>query len=206
MMNIPCIKRRITALLIAITVGLCIYCAYLKRISESPASASVCLPQIASLNAETSEEVEALKENGKPMIIAFGADYCPTCINYKPYIDALATEYSESIIIKYVDTEEHEPIRYEYNIELIPSTIFYDSTGNIHTPSDEVQLEKFDDIIEERGYISDKFSVCTGEELSLNNNYEYGVNEEGELAYCKYVGLIDMVQLRQIAEELLAKK
>lgn len=206
MVSILSDKRRITAILIAIIVGLCMYCAYLKQPSGRSAEAIVCPSQIASFDANTFEEIESLKEEGKPMIIAFGADYCPTCVNYRPYVDALAAEYEKSIIVKYIDTEKNEPIRYEYNIELIPSTIFYDGNGTVYIPSEDVALTAFEDLVESREYISDKIEICTGDELALDANFEYGVNTEGELVYCKYAGLIEMTQLRQIAEELLAVK
>lgn len=205
-MNILNDKQRTIAILIAIIAGLCMYCAYLKQPSDRPAETTACLSQGASFDANTFEEIESLKEAGKPMIIAFGADYCPTCVNYRPYVDALAAEYEESIIVKYIDTEKNEPIRYEYNIELIPSTIFYDGYGAVYIPSEDVALTAFEDLVESREYVSDKIEICTGDKLALDDNFEYGVNAEGELVYCKYAGLIEMTQLRQIAEELLAMR
>ena len=60
------------------------------------------------------------------------------------------------------------------------------------------------EIVEERRYISDAIDVVHGDDLVLNNVYEYGASKSGELVYCKYEGLRDMVELKQIAEDPLS--
>ena len=37
-------------------------------------------------DADTLEDIDKLKGQNKPIIIMLGADYCPTCKNYKPYV------------------------------------------------------------------------------------------------------------------------
>lgn len=155
-------------------------------------------------DADTMDEVNGLKTENKPIIVVFGSDYCPTCASYKPYIKELNQDYGDKIVIKYIDTTKHEDIRKEYNIELIPSTIFYYPDGEAYRPKDSIEIESINEVVDELKYVSDTIITVSGDELSLNNSFEYGVDENGELVYCKFIGLLEMLQLEQIAEELLA--
>jgi thiol-disulfide isomerase/thioredoxin len=154
-------------------------------------------------DAKTYEDIDALLHSGKPVIIAFGADYCPACQNYLPYINELNTLYKDEIIIKFVDTVENEEIRSLYNIELIPSTLFFTSYGKAYRPSDDMDIDESERYDGEPLYTSETIEIVNGDDLGFNAAFEYGQGEHGELVYCKYVGLIDMVHLKQIATDLL---
>ncbi len=167
--------------------------AYIKSLSKDVESKNVFY------DADTIEEIDELKKYGKPMIVVFGADYCPTCINYKPYVKEFAELFSDELIVKYVDTVEHESIRYEYNIELVPSTLFFDENGEPFNPTSDFDLPFNEEIIEERLYVSDHFDISD----KSNDIFEFGVTKENELGYCKYVGLLDLIQLEEIALELM---
>lgn len=195
--------RWLFVFLSSVIVGLTIYCSFLET-QLNAVNTDFQISNSIGYAADSYEDVEMLAQQYKPTIVVFGADYCPTCVNYKPYISALNLEYGDRITIKYVDTVAHESIRYVYNIELIPSTLFYDAAGNPYVPSEKIVLEDVGEIVEERRYISDTIDVVHGDDLALNNVYEYGASKSGKLVYCKYEGLIDMLELKQIAEELLS--
>ena len=155
-------------------------------------------------HADTTEEIDELRTLGKPLIVVFGADYCPTCINYKPYVKECAELFDDNVIVKYVDTVEHESIRNEYNIEFVPSTLFFDANGNPYQPSSKLSVEAYDEeVIEDREYVSDQFRIADKDELDLNVNFEYGLTENNELGYTKYVGLLDIIQLEEIIFDLM---
>jgi len=160
-------------------------------------------PEDIIYHAETTGEIDELRTMGKPVIVVFGADYCPTCINYKPYVKEIANLFGDEVIVKYIDTVEHEPIRKEYNIELIPSTLLFDKDGNVYEPSTDLNVTKSDEIIDERRYISDEFRIAEEGEILLNDQFEYGMNKANDLSYCKFVGLLDMIQLEEIILELI---
>ena len=63
----------------------------------------------------------------------------------------------------------------------------------------DVNTEK----VEERKYISEDIIIRTGESLGLNNKFEYGQDKKNRIVYTKYVGLIDILQLENIIEDLL---
>lgn len=180
--------------IIIVLLAICFFCSAYANYKNS-------LSYI-SYNADTMAEIDELKKHGKPMIIAFGADYCPTCVNYKPYIKELHTLYGDEIIIKYIDTVEHEAIRQEYNIELIPSTIFYYANGGIFLPGEEIAVSEPEIFDGEKKHESESLCAVTGAELGLNDFFEFGINKHDEGVYCKYVGLLDLVELKEIAEDL----
>lgn len=200
-MNMNSVKKSILILLVVVSliaIALGYYCIQLRN------QLSVYITQEAiDFDADTMDEINELKTEGKPIIVVFGADYCPTCVSYRPYIKELNRIYGEGIVIKYINTVEHESIRKEYNIELIPSTIFYYADGKAYQPNDSIEVEPSNEVVAKRKYVSDTIIPVSGDELSLNNGFEYGIDENGGLAYCKFVGLLEMLQIEQIAAELL---
>lgn len=49
-------------------------------------------------------------------------------------------------------------------------------------------------------------NIISGENLGLNTNFEYGQDRKGRIIYSKHTGIIDLVQLKDIAEELIKKE
>lgn len=162
--------------------------------------------EVIEFNAETMAQIDKLRYNQKPVIIVFGSDYCDTCKNYMPYIKEIHNKYNDKVIIKYIDTAKHASIRKDYNIELIPSTIIYESNGEAYKPSYNINLYENKEKIEEEKYKSDTIIEVSGENLGLNNSFKYGQNEKGEIVYTKYIGLITEVQLEEIIEDLLVQR
>jgi thiol-disulfide isomerase/thioredoxin len=154
-------------------------------------------------DAKSYDDIDTMLHSGKPVIIAFGADYCPVCENYLPYIKELNALYGDEIIVKFVDTVENEEIRSVYNIELIPSTLFFTRSGEVYKPSDEIEIDKSEQYDGELRYKSEIAIKVNGDDIGYNTAFEYGMGKQEKLVYCKYVGLIDMTHLKQIAEDLL---
>lgn len=155
------------------------------------------------VQAQTIEDINVLKQENKPLIVVFGADYCPTCINYKPYIKEMAELYSEQVDIKYVDTVDCEDIRDDYNIEFIPSTLFFDKEGNPYKPSKDLEVIRSDEKTDDRQYISAEYMIAEDEHFDYNDQFEYGLDKNNNHAYTKFVGLLDMLQLEEIIIELI---
>ena len=154
-------------------------------------------------DADTIAEIDALKTGDQPLIVVLGADYCPTCVNYDPYVRELSKQYGDRITIRIVDTVQHEAIREKYNIELIPTTLFFDKSGGIYKPTAAIEIEESEKFDGEPKYVSNTITPIDGRNYGLHPSFEYGIGKLGEFSYCKYVGLIDMVTLNGIAEELL---
>ena len=196
--------KKITAILIVALLCLCGYLGFLHY--------NFYINGIQSQNsdieydADTISDINLIKEENKPTIVVFGADYCPTCVNYKPYVKEINRIYGDEITIRYVDTSVHVDIRKEYNIELIPSTLFFNGDGSVYIPTDEIEVDENEEEIDERKYISEQYTLVEGSYFKANNKFEYAIDNNRKLAYCKYIGLLDMLQLEQIAEDLLKKQ
>ena len=183
-------------------------------------------------DADSIEDIEMLKEEGKPLIVVFGADYCPTCVSYKPYVREIARLYGDEITVKFVDTVAHEDIRYDYNIEFIPSTIFFNADGSIFTPDENIEVYESEEHVDDPIYVSEVTKIVPGSAFGANDFFEYGVFstdiildyempdpdatsidaepgvihkefKAGSPAYCKYVGYLEIQQLAAIAEALI---
>lgn len=159
---------------------------------------NVILQEVSSV-----EDIDEWRNSGKPFMVIFGADYCSACINYKPYIKAIADSYAGEVIVKYVDTEENKSIREVYNIEAIPSTLFFEKDGTPYKPSQGLNVTKEEEAGEERIYVSEQFRIAKENEVLFNDQFEYGIDNDGELAYCKFQGFLDMIQLEEICMELI---
>lgn len=154
-------------------------------------------------DAETMEDIDALKKENKPVIVVFGADYCPSCVEYMDTVTNIAEKYKDKVIIKHIDTAKHKNIRKIYNIEIIPSTIIYYANGEAYKPVEDVNFSANKEETKERKYVSDDLKIVTGESLGLSNIFEYGQNKEGKIAYTKYVGTMSDFTLEDIIENLL---
>lgn len=201
-------NKKITVLLIAVFITSLLLTAYLlwengvlRDFKENNDVSGL------EYQADTMEQVDELKKYNKPIIVIFGADYCPTCVNYEPYIKDLYLNHGDDIIVRHVNTVDHEAIRKEYNIELIPSTIFYDKDGKPFMPKADIDVYDLEETVEERKYVSDDIKVVTGDEMGTNKNFEFGVHSQSdEVVYTKYVGLIDKVQIEKIVKELIGEE
>lgn len=60
----------------------------------------------------------------KPAIIDFYADWCGPCQTMSPILDDLSEEFSESLYIYKVNTEEEFELAALFNIRSIPSLMF----------------------------------------------------------------------------------
>jgi len=68
--------------------------------------------------------------NGKPTVAEFGAATCIPCKRMKPILEELAAEYSDKINVSFVDVRKQTDLARRYSITLIPTQVFFDSSGN----------------------------------------------------------------------------
>ena len=75
----------------------------------------------------TTENLESLKNGDKPLVVDFWATWCGPCRMIAPYIEQLAEEYDERIVVGKCDIEEgdNDDIAMEYGIRNIPTILFF---------------------------------------------------------------------------------
>ncbi|MCX6258891.1 MAG: thioredoxin [Bacteroidia bacterium] len=65
----------------------------------------------------------------KPCLIDFYADWCQPCKMIAPMLEELQAEYSDSLIIYKVNTEEEQELAAIFGIQSIPSLLFVPLEG-----------------------------------------------------------------------------
>lgn len=93
-----------------------------------------------SLHVTEEFDFEKLKSYGLPIMIDFGADYCPPCREMTPILVKLNQELQGKAIIKYIDVEKYPELAQDYPISVIPTQVFFDKDGKPYVPSDAKAL------------------------------------------------------------------
>jgi thioredoxin 1 len=161
-------KGLVVRIAVPIAVLLLVGGAFLLKKAQAPAtaaaSAAVTIPAeadtgsgktvIASAGSEspspaggggdllitTTIDFEGLRSSGLPVIIDFGADSCIPCKEMAPVLADLNKSLAGKAIIKFVDVWKYRDLSEGVPINVIPTQIFFDSTGKPFTPSDSLQV------------------------------------------------------------------
>lgn len=75
------------------------------------------------------ESKNAPKTPNLPHMIDLGAGKCVPCKLMKPILDELKLNYKEQFKVTFIDVWENPDETKKYNINLIPTQIFYDASG-----------------------------------------------------------------------------
>lgn len=73
---------------------------------------------------DASFETEVLKSE-KPVLIDFWADWCGPCRMIAPHVDAIATEYEETLKVGKVDVDENPAVPGRYGVVGIPTLMLF---------------------------------------------------------------------------------
>ena len=67
--------------------------------------------------------------NGKPTLVEFGRGVCVPCKAMKPILEELALDYKDKLDVVIIEIDEHRALTNQYEIMVIPTQIFFDSSG-----------------------------------------------------------------------------
>ncbi|HOO26331.1 MAG TPA: thioredoxin family protein [Clostridiales bacterium] len=84
-------------------------------------------------------DVEKLKTYNLPIIIEFGASWCPPCQQMEPIMRGLNEELRDKAIIRYVDTDKIRVT--DYNFQAIPTQLFINADGTPYKPGPDSPVE-----------------------------------------------------------------
>ena len=73
----------------------------------------------------TDSNFDELAAQGKPMVVDFWATWCGPCKKIGPYIEELAEQYADSVIIGKVDVDENDGLAIRFGIRNIPTVLFF---------------------------------------------------------------------------------
>ena len=72
----------------------------------------------------TDSNYEELAAQGKPIVIDFWAQWCGPCKLIGPYIEELAEEYKDRVIIGKCDVDENDELPGQFRVRNIPFVVF----------------------------------------------------------------------------------
>ena len=73
--------------------------------------------------------LEEALSNGKPTVAEFGAATCIPCKRMKPILEELVAEHGDKLNMSFVDVFKQPDLANRYLISLIPTQIFFDTSG-----------------------------------------------------------------------------
>ena len=76
-----------------------------------------------------SEKPHKDKSKGIPMLLDLGSDQCIPCKEMAPILEELKEEYAGIFQVEFMDTRKEPPLAQIYNIEFIPTQIFFSASG-----------------------------------------------------------------------------
>lgn len=83
----------------------------------------------AEATAKTSGEATATQGKALPRLVDLGAGKCIPCKMMKPILDDLAASYAKTFKTEFIDVWENKEGAKPYNINLIPTQIFFGADG-----------------------------------------------------------------------------
>ncbi len=75
--------------------------------------------------AINNENFETLKNDSKPLVIDFWAEWCGPCRTIAPIVDELAAEYEGRVNIGKCDVDSNDDIVATFRVRNIPTIVFF---------------------------------------------------------------------------------
>jgi len=79
--------------------------------------------------SNTEEDFKQALKSGKPVLVDFGANSCIPCRQMRPILREIDKEYSGKARSLVIDVYKYQNLAREYKVQLIPTLVFFDSTG-----------------------------------------------------------------------------
>ena len=74
-------------------------------------------------------DVEVVNDSALPVLVDLGADKCVPCKMMMPILKELKSELRGVLKVEFIDVWKNPEMGREYRIRIIPTQIFYDSSG-----------------------------------------------------------------------------
>ena len=74
--------------------------------------------------AINTNNLEALVQTGKPIVVDFWATWCGPCKRLAPVIEELAQEYDGRVVVGKCDVEDDEELAVRFGVRNIPTVVF----------------------------------------------------------------------------------
>ncbi len=77
----------------------------------------------------TPTESPVTEQTTLPRLVDLGADKCTSCKLMAPILTDLGTRYTNQLQVTFIDVWVHEEAADPYNIQMIPTQIYFDADG-----------------------------------------------------------------------------
>lgn len=83
--------------------------------------------------SNSEQALEQARAQGKPVLLKFGSGQCAPCVEIDKNIDAIRPEYDGKAAFIVVDLNDRSeyPFAMEYDVQTIPTTIFFKKDGTV---------------------------------------------------------------------------
>lgn len=85
-------------------------------------------------------------EGSKPVLVEFWAPWCVYCRRIVPALNAISTQYGDTLTVGQVNIDEESLLAHKERIEVIPTLILYqggEALGSIVAPESKARIEEF---------------------------------------------------------------
>ena len=110
------------ALILAATV---VTALALTQGNRPAGTSGACCPALASLSAFSNLALT----NALPKLVDLGAGKCIPCKMMAPILEQMKKDYAGTLDVEFIDVWKNPDAGKQYQIEVIPTQIFYDATG-----------------------------------------------------------------------------
>lgn len=113
-----------------------------KQAQDKAAAQAAAEAEAANAYPLTAESIdlETLTAQGLPVVIDFGADWCPPCREFEPIFEDLYSRTQGKAILQYVDVDESADTAAQFPVSAIPTQVFYAADGTPYVPSADVSV------------------------------------------------------------------
>ncbi|OPX23421.1 MAG: thioredoxin [Planctomycetales bacterium 4484_113] len=80
-----------------------------------------------------SEFDEKVVQSDLPVLVDFGATWCPPCRMLDPIVEQIASEYAGKLTVYEVNTDSNPGLAQRFGITGIPTLIFYKQGEHVNT-------------------------------------------------------------------------
>jgi len=76
---------------------------------------------------------EKVVQSALPVLVDFGATWCPPCRMLEPIIERLAAEYADRLAVYEVNTDNNPGLTRRFSITGVPTLVFYNNGEHVKT-------------------------------------------------------------------------
>jgi len=118
--------------IVAVLIASVAFVITVKQKNNTKPEAGIVEGPINIAKDSQAEELSAVKvkpTKALPRLVDLGADKCIPCKMMAPILEQLKSEYEGTLIVDFIDVWKNPDEGPKYNIKLIPTQIFYDTSG-----------------------------------------------------------------------------